>query len=551
MPGFQRFKERQLQGLQSLAISLGRIDASADLSWFDDLLESGRRAKGLRSQEKEGVLSHPVWRESPPGVDEANRKHQCDDCQSPFEEAASQARENTDGDASDKAAEHGKDRGIRRRNIHTAADSSGRGVKGSVADGQNSRRTTGGKVYRQARGASQALGCSQAGGEDEPGGSPTADKANATDLACESSSSTEHPPAQTEPAAAAAVAEPPEGGPPLKPSECANPPSPGGFGLAMDARLVPARASLSVGAFVFVCSDDRMNEDGQSCSSSTAAAAGLGSVGLGKLEISSSGYEISGDFPSVSSIAETTKPKAPLEKNAVDLVWETLDKAASADDTAMASTPLSPPPKLGSAKLKLARFVNKCRKRNSVGHSVPTGGHGSMHLDKVLIRCRPSEGVGDGTEQSPTSEPCVVVFRDISAVPTVIVARNQPKGGKQHPTQPPGEAPLPPPLPLRPRPPLPTSSPLLLRRRPKRLFQIPSSFRRWLWRRALPRPPPRSGAHPNVSKLHITEVAVHVRAVEGKVDDRLAGWLNLRGLREADAVSATEVRIAKLISVGE
>lgn len=59
------------------------------------------------------------------------------------------------------------------------------------------------------------------------------------------------------------------------------------------------------------------------------------------------------------------------------------------------------------------------------------------------------------------------------------------------------------------------------------------------------------GASPGVASFQIPEVKVHASSVTGGVNAGLAGWLNLRGLHEAEGLVAAEQRIAKLIAAGE
>lgn len=44
---------------------------------------------------------------------------------------------------------------------------------------------------------------------------------------------------------------------------------------------------------------------------------------------------------------------------------------------------------------------------------------------------------------------------------------------------------------------------------------------------------------------------VHASTITGKVDAGLAGWLNLRGLREAEFLAAKGCRVAKLVAAGK
>lgn len=324
--------------------------------------------------------------------------------------------------------------------------------------------------------------------------------------------------------------------------------------VAMDARLIPKCATLSVCAFALVCRDDRVETNGDG--DHDAATLGLKpDASLGKLEISSGNSDgvLALDVDNMKpSFVAATAATAGAKQTSLAASWNTL-----------ATTPgeLSSVPEskgLGLAKPELSKILKHLFSRDSVRRVAPMGAQGSLCLGEVQIRCRPLEaGAPQDAENSPTASSCVVI-RDISVIPSVVVVKPRQPGERNLTNMPAESRPArgslaggrgaaqeskprestgnsssgctsngdpddkvrlpprqsPPPLPLRPPPPQPL-------------------------------PPMRS------QSFQVPEMKVHAGAITGKVDAGLAGWLNLRGLHEAELLAAKERRIAELVAAGK
>lgn len=330
-----------------------------------------------------------------------------------------------------------------------------------------------------------------------------------------------------------------------------------GSAVTMDARLVPECAELCIDAFALVCRDDRVNSN--SDGDHHAAVHRLKShASLGELEISSDtnngvlGWDLDNKNPSC-VIARAAA--ARVKHSSLAVSWSTL----TAPTGKQSSVP-------AGAGLGLPNF-RKFFSRQPVKNVIPTGARASLRLGEVRVKCRPLEtGAKWGAEKTPASSSCVVV-KNISAVPRIVEVqptqpgeRNPPikqeeSGNVQQPTSQPARSTLvgvrgktleskirdstgdnnsgyttdggsvdsvrslnprqsPPPLPPRPPPPQPLPMTRLQR------FQVP-------------------------------EVKVHASMITGKVDAGLAGWLNLRGLGEAEFLAAKRRRLAKAVAAGK
>lgn len=354
-------------------------------------------------------------------------------------------------------------------------------------------------------------------------------------------------------AAAGARAEGKVGGDQRYPGSSSQPPSrntdapPRGLNVVVDARLVPACASLSIGVFSLMCSDDRAR-NGAGMPAATAAD-GVMSGRLGRLEIFGRGN--GGEAPDIPATTSTTSTDAEEEaqgssgNNALDVTWSTL---ASTDEDEEDGT-----------KLKLARAVRKMLwTRNPLQFSDPTGGRALVRLGELNVQCRPSGGAAEavaeaakhGAEESATSLSCVVV-RSLSAVPTIVFAPKQVPKHQAPIEQPPnGLLPQQQSLPPLPSGPSPSALPGCLRT----LLGNLRSFRQWLMsRERLPLmwPSPQLGSSSDTVNFQVLEVKVEANAVTGTVDAGLAGWLNLRGVHEAEALKAMVQRRTNLILAGE
>lgn len=285
-----------------------------------------------------------------------------------------------------------------------------------------------------------------------------------------------------------------------------------GSAVTMEERLVPQCAKLSVGAFALVCRDDRVKKNNNG--DHHAAVQGLRPVAsLGKLEIVSearNGVTTTWDSDDTKpSCVAATAATTGVKHSSLAVSWNTL--------TATAGEKSSGATGLGLAKPGLSSMLKKFFSRNSAKQAAPTGPRASLLLGEVRIQCRPLEaGAKRGVEKSPTHSSCVVV-RNISVVPSVVeVQPGQP--GQQNPSIELAEsrrAQQPPPsLPPQPSPPQPLPLTRLQR------FQVP-------------------------------KVKIHASTITGTVDAGLAGWLNLRGLRESEFMAAKGRRMAKLAAAGK
>lgn len=323
-----------------------------------------------------------------------------------------------------------------------------------------------------------------------------------------------------------------------------------GSALTMDARLVPECATLSVGAFALVCRDDRVKStsDGDNVAAFNGPKSG---ASLGILEISSD--------TSNENLAAATAATAGAKQTSLAVSWNTLTATAGEQPSVPQSTGL------GSAKPELSGIFRKLFSRHSVRLVPPTGA--SMRLGEVRIQCHPSEAAAAkrGAEKFPTSSSCVVV-RDISATPSVVGVQprqlaerdvpielaeseraQQPKSPPARPTLagvrgaareskirdsagdssdgytsdggPDDEIRLPP-----------RQSPPLLPPRPPQPQPLPSL---------------------RLQRIQVPKVKVHASTIIGNVDAGLAGWLNLRGLHEAEFLAAKARRMAKLVAAGK
>ncbi|CAB1119520.1 unnamed protein product [Ectocarpus sp. CCAP 1310/34] len=322
---------------------------------------------------------------------------------------------------------------------------------------------------------------------------------------------------------------------------------PRGLNVVVDARLLPACASLSIGVFTLRCSDDRArNGDGMPAT----AADGVMSGRLGRLEIVGRGKGGEApDFPATISFTSTDVEEEEAQgssgNNALDVTWSTL---ASTDEDEEDGT-----------KLKLARaFREMLWTGSSAQFSDPTGGRALVRLGELSVQCRPSEGAVEAVagaakhvvEESATSLSSVVVS-SLTAVPTIVFTPKEVPKHKVPIEQPPnGLLPQQQSLPPLPSGPSPSS---LLPGCVRTLLGTLRSFRQWLMsRERLPLmwPSPQLGASSDTVDFHVLEVKVEASAVTGTVDARLAGWLNLRGVHEAEALTAMVQRKTNLILAG-
>lgn len=600
-------KPRQLKGLQSLAISLRRVDVATDLSWLENILASTGRANATQGG---GCRPHPQP-QSWEGGAAPSRKHDGDICDSVLEGISPHTAEDTRGGTT---AEHERGPGRSEGTPVVKANDSSGSVKEGVTNSsiERTKMIDAHSVRESSAGpdGSEKLGASKIskGLLNTVFGNPIisestsgvhaqhAEKMEADAVAVATTEAIGGKPAGMETSTwSDSTTTPPSSKPPV----CtATPPPAAAFAATLDARLVPLYATLSVGVFTLVCNDDRAKkkDDGRSAVRADHKSA----AGLGKLEIlvgasnDTRAWDLGRVEPGVATpttataaVAGGVKPEeSSLQNHALTMSWETMTAATSDTDGGPRSTahiPALPESMvLGLARLKLESFFRRYFARRLVRCSVPTGGRASARLSEMRIQCRPRETVAErGDEQSPTSLWCVVA-RNVSAVPVIVVVQQKQKqeypvslhlpksehiggggggcgsdGGRKIERWPCGHsddddaaAPFPrktPPM-LPPRPhPLQLTPPRWL----QRFLRILRRFRRWGWRRA-PRERKRQVcASPGVARFQVPEVKVHASAVTGGVNAGLAGWLNLRGLHEAQGLVATELRIAKLIAAGE
>lgn len=621
-------KPRQLKGLQSLAISLGRIDVAADLSWVENFLKSKQWAR--RACRPQPPPLEPREEGTTP-----SRNHDGEGCDSLVEGMSPHAAENK---GVGKTAENKRGPGESEGTAEVTTNGPNVSENGGVTDGniERAKRVCVPTDRETSAGAdsNQKLGEPMIGnGQSNPGfenpivpGCTSGDHAQHAEKleAVDAAEAVGGAPTGVEtPAWSDSTTTPPSIKPP---GRTATPLPPAALASTLDARLVPLYATLSVGVFTLVCNDDRAEEKDES--RSAAGVDEKSAAGLGKLEIfggDSNGSrvrELGNMEPSVAAPADGTAAAAAsapaaataaaggakteessLQNHALTMSWETVtvatDDAAGGPRLTVHNTALPESSVLGLARLKLARFFRDYFARRSVRCSVPTGGRASVRLGEMQIKCRPPETVAErGDEQSPTSLWCVVV-RNFSAIPVIDVVQPNQKQKQQRQLQlhmptskrsgsggsgsgggggvgggyrsdggrKPGQwlgdsnaaaaAPsprkTPPPLPPRPLPPRPPPPP---RQTPpprslQSFLRSLRRFRRWGWRRAPRERQPRVGASPGVARFRVPEVQVHASSVTGGVNAGLAGWLNLRGLHEAEGLVATERRIAKLIAAGE
>lgn len=344
--------------------------------------------------------------------------------------------------------------------------------------------------------------------------------------------------------------------------------------FSVDARFVPACATVSIGAFTVVCLDDvgrSINEDAidrRSCPSS-----------LGKLEISGVGSGCPAGVPGAvepaDAAAASGHPGAigELDKdvffgNAATICWATLTPASSSDTPTSAVNRLLPP------KIKLALTgMAKPDERNGTG-LVPTGARASAHLGEVRIRCRIPEMTNetmptavpsptsaasakaqDGTPISPSTPG--LKLKKISVVPTIVVLLQRPICATQE------KAPTPsPPASTSKEQPRSTTGSSSDRsggsgsgdiNQHSGLDGSASVREKGVPRTGLRQPPPlpprsRTPSTSTTFNSKVPEVKVEVDTVTGSVDAGLAGWLNLRGRWEAEDLAATKRRAEQLIA---
>lgn len=338
---------------------------------------------------------------------------------------------------------------------------------------------------------------------------------------------------------------------------------PTGSALTMESRLVPESATLSVGAFSLVCRDDRVQNI--SNGGHDAAVHGLKSgASLGKLEISSdtsNGVHAWGLDNMEPTVVAATAAIAEARHTSLAVSWNAL----TATNGEQSPVPASTGPRV--AKPELSRILKKFFSRRSVGSVPRNGARASLRLGEVRIQCRPLEAEAKrGAEPPPTSSSCIVV-RNISAVPCIVVVQpRQPSGRNlpvkladseraQHPRSPSARG---------------ISAGVRGTSREPKLYESAggSSIRSYASNGGPDdntRPPPRQSPPPlpprppplqplppmRLQRLHLPEVKFHATTVTGNVDAGLAGWLNLRGLREAELLSAKERRTAKLVAGGK
>lgn len=569
---------RHLKGLESLAVSLGRADAAADLSWIESILATSTRGKGAHGQGRAPEWPQPL---EPPGeVGEPDLGRNSDASESPSKCASRSVEEERGG----TGQEYEEGRSVSDEQVEETGNGSSGGAKAGVAD------------------------------SNAPGSASPSTKPPDPALCKEALEAVPAAVAMTEGIEIPTSSEPASTTESFKPPECA---ATEGFTLAVDARLVPACATLSVGAFNLVCSDDRAgrNVDGEYGPSTE----GLSSAGgLGKIEIFGGASNAAkvwgmGEVESFTDAAATntgaTKADDPSSENQVLFVsWETLTTT-----TEERRPSVHEGTGLGFAKIKLARFFRNCFARHSARCLVPMGGRASMRLGEVRVQCHPVEApVGkDVSEQSPPSVSCVVV-RKFSAIPTIVAEtqkqaenngvsiqstgkeqsqRRQGWPSARHALSGAGGAvetsggdfsgdagtrrerclggrddgasaavlrrrglvaivqptpqQLPPPLPPRASPKEPPAG-----RLQRFIIAFWGKFRRdpGQVRREYPRVG--SDPPPGLATFRIPDVKIHASTVTGGVDAGLAGWLNLRGLREAEEIATTQHRIAKLVAAG-
>lgn len=563
---------RQLKGLESLAISLGRVESAADLSWVEGILKTSTRGEGAHGHGREPQM--------PPGeVAGPGRIRDCEASESPPRGASHSSFE---GKCGDTGEEFLQGRGAFDGTDEMTRNGSSDKVKGRVV-------------------------CSNSPGSADSALEPS-DPSDPCDPAVYEETLEAVPTAVdvTEGAGIPSSIAPAPATPSRKPPEC---PPTAGVTLTVDARMVPTCATLSVGVFILVCSDDRAgrNADGETAG------------GLGKLEISggASGVATACKAEPFAAAAASntgaTKPEDPSSENqALFVSWETLTTTTEEERRPSAQESAG----LGFAKAKLARFFRTCFARHSVRCLVPTGGRASVRLGEMQVQCRPAEAsvAKDGSDRFQPSASRVVV-RNFSVVPTVLAVTPEHKeetdvslrwteserlqrprsfppsrhvpasadgvtheaengdddsrgdGGTRLERCPGGRedgAPaavlrrrgleefhpslqqFPPPLPPRASPP--GDSPA--RRLQRSIVDFWRILRRepgQLRRESLPL----VIDPPGLATFRVPDVNIHANTVTGGVDAGLAGWLNLRGLLEAEEMAATQNRIAQMIAAGK
>lgn len=574
---------RHLKGLESLAVSLGRADAAADLSWIESMLATSSRGTGAHRQGRAPQRPQPP---EPRGeVAKPDPGRDSDAPESPSKHASHSVEEERGG----TGEEHAEGRNTSDGTVEVTGNGSSGGAKAGVADSNAP-----GPASPSIKPPDPALG------KEALEGVPAAV-------------------AMTEGIEIPTSSEPARAAESFKHRACA---ATAGFTLTVDARLVPACATLSIGAFSLVCRDDRAGRNAHG--EYAASTEGLSSAGgLGILEISGGASNVAtawglGEVDSFATAAAATNTGAtkaddPISENQVLFVsWEAL--TATAEERGHS---VQEGAGLGFAKIKLARFFRNCFARHSARSLVPMGGRASMRLGEVRIQCHPLEDpvAKHVSEQSPTSVSCVVV-RKFSAIPTIVAetqkqeensgesiqstgfersqwlqdlpsARRALSGaggairesetgwgdlngdaGRQLERCPgdrddgapaavlrrrvlvaegqPTAQRLPPPLPPRASPPKEAPAGRLQRY----IIVFWRNLRRETGqvRRECPRfvsdPPP------GQATFRVPDVKAHASTVTGGVDASLAGWLNLRGLREAEEIAATQQRIAELVAAG-
>lgn len=336
---------------------------------------------------------------------------------------------------------------------------------------------------------------------------------------------------------------------------------PTGSALTMDGRLVPERATFSVGAFALVCRDDRVKNS--TSDGHDAAVHGLTSdAGLGKLEISTdtSHGVLEGNSDTIEH--HSTAATDGAKHASLEISWTAL--------TATTGEQPSVPerPGFGLGKPELPGVFHKFFSRNSGIKVAPTGVKASLNLGEVRIQCLPFEAEAQRGAENPPASSSGVVVRNISVDPSVVVVQSRQPGQRNSPIKlaEPERAQQPTPPPARG-----TLAGVCGTAQESKMHDSTAATSRGRFtidggpddkvrppRQSPPPLPPRPSLPPRRSvqpmelqRFQVPEVKVRTSIITGNVDAGLAGWLNLRGLREAEGVAAKERRMAKLLADGK